>query len=349
MKKLFTGALFLFFSMTLSAQDQHFSQFFSSPLTLNPALTGAYPGTYRFSGIYRDQWRRTLDNPYTTFAGLLDVRFPLEIYTGKYKDAAAIGLLFYNDKVNGVDFNTNQIALSGAYHKALDINNTQYISIGFQGALAQRNINYEDLDFNDEFNGTTGYLLGSREELPANNFSFADWAVGLNYAYSPKKNTSFFVGLSMHHIFEPQVTFYPTDLADNYQGNTLFQKYGAQLSANLPLTEKLIIMPRIVGTVQGPHLQANVGTNFRISVSEYDGTAVYVGGWARPVGNFDDSISVDAATIMLGLEYRNVLFGLSYDATLVDLATDRVGQGAFEFSITYLSDVENESLLCPKF
>ncbi|HQU60103.1 MAG TPA: type IX secretion system membrane protein PorP/SprF, partial [Saprospiraceae bacterium] len=51
------------------AQDQHFSQFFASPLTLNPALTGTFDGKYRVAFIYRDQ------DPYKTFAGAIDLRF----------------------------------------------------------------------------------------------------------------------------------------------------------------------------------------------------------------------------------------------------------------------------------
>lgn len=349
MKKFFFLSIFSIFSTFLISQDQHFTQFFSAPLSLNPALTGAYEGTYRFSGIYRDQWRNSLDNPYTTFAGMLDVRFPVKLPSGKTKDAVAIGLMFYNDKVSGVDFNTNQISLSGAYHKSLNTDNSQYLSLGIQAGLGQRNINYEDLTFNDQFNGTTGFFNSTFEELPSNNFSFDDYAVGLNYSFKPAKNTYFFAGLSLHHIFEPQMTFYPTDTEDNYEGNFLFRKFGVQLSATFPISEKVTLMPRIVGSVQGPHIAANVGTNFRISVSEYDGTAVYVGGWARPVSNFDDSFSVDAAILMVGLEYKNILFGLSYDATLVDLQSDRNGQGAFEFSVAYLGNFDNESLLCPKF
>ncbi|HOA38555.1 MAG TPA: type IX secretion system membrane protein PorP/SprF, partial [Flavihumibacter sp.] len=41
------------FTTALKAQDPHFSQFFASPLTLNPAYTGKFNGTVRVSGNYR--------------------------------------------------------------------------------------------------------------------------------------------------------------------------------------------------------------------------------------------------------------------------------------------------------
>jgi hypothetical protein len=51
--------------VVVAAQDSHFSQFFSSPLTLNPAFTGKFFGTYRVAGNYRNQWP-TINNAFTS-------------------------------------------------------------------------------------------------------------------------------------------------------------------------------------------------------------------------------------------------------------------------------------------
>ncbi|MEK7225921.1 MAG: type IX secretion system membrane protein PorP/SprF, partial [Bacteroidota bacterium] len=48
-----------------TAQDPNFSQFFASPLTLNPALTGKFDGLFRVAGNYRNQWP-TIPNAYQT-------------------------------------------------------------------------------------------------------------------------------------------------------------------------------------------------------------------------------------------------------------------------------------------
>ena len=63
-----------------TAQDPNFSQFFASPLTLNPALTGKFDGVYRVAGNYRDQWP-TINNAFVTKtvsfdAGILKNRLP---------------------------------------------------------------------------------------------------------------------------------------------------------------------------------------------------------------------------------------------------------------------------------
>ena len=52
-------------------QDPHFSQFFVSPLTLNPAYTGKFDGEYRFSGNYKKQWP-TINNAFTTSTAAID-------------------------------------------------------------------------------------------------------------------------------------------------------------------------------------------------------------------------------------------------------------------------------------
>ncbi len=339
----FTFLFLIMISVFVQAQDQHFTQFYASPLTLNPALTGAFNGKYRASTIYRDQWRSALDNPYTTFGAAIDVRFPVEL-DSRYKDAFAVGLMFFNDDVSGVDFSTNQIALSGAFHKGLDFDKTQYLSIGFQGALAQRNINYEDLLFDDQFNDLDAFEFGTAEDLPENNFTFSDLSIGLNYTYAPSNRTSFFAGFAMHHVFQPQVTFYNFDDGGD---SKLFRKYSAQISASIPVSDLMSISPRLLFASQGPHLEINTGANLRYQFNDFGSTALHIGSWVRPVSNEDNSISLDALVLMTGIELNAVIVGLSYDLNLTDIATAR--RGAFELSITYLGDFENDSILCPKF
>src|SRR5258708_13859549 len=51
------------------AQDLHFSQWFNSPLTTNPANTGFIPDAdYRIGANYRDQWSPIMSVPYRTMS-----------------------------------------------------------------------------------------------------------------------------------------------------------------------------------------------------------------------------------------------------------------------------------------
>ncbi len=338
-------SLFLFsFIPETVAQDKHFTQFYAAPLTLNPALTGAMEGRYRVGGIYRDQWRKVLDNPIRTFAVAADLRFNAPGKRVK-EDAIGLGLMFFTDKVSVVDFSTTQIAVSMAYHKSLGADNRQFLTLGLQGGLSQRNVNYESLDFHDEFDGTTGYVNATGENLPENNFSFADLNVGLNYTAMVGRSGRVFAGLAIHHIVEPQMSFY----GNAGEGDKLYRKYSAQIAANIPLTDdnRVALLPRFLVARQGPHMEINTGTNFRIALGEYGGSALHFGSWLRPVRN-DDGMGLDAVVALAGFEFSNVLIGLSYDLNLRALQAKQ-RQGAFEISIAYLGDYDNEEILCPKF
>ncbi len=326
------------------AQDQHFSQFFASPLTLNPALTGTFDGKYRVAFIYRDQ------DPYKTFSGAIDLRFGFRNIGKRYKDAFGVGVVFYNDKAPEVGYSNNQINVVGSFHKSLSARNDQFLSLGFQAGIAQRNFSYENLIFEDQFSGSTGYANPTSEILPENNYATADFAVGLNYSYAPERGIGIYAGGALYHLLEPQVSFfYDPDEPEKSDQNFLLRKYTAYGSLSIPAGESVRIQPRALFYKQGPHLAVNAGANFRFLVDDISGTALHVGGWARPVGNADDSFSLDAVVAMVGIEYNNFLLGLSYDAKTNAIGAARNRNGAFEISVAYLGEYENETILCPKF
>ena len=332
-------------TFSLNAQDQHFTQFFASPLTLNPALTGTFDGKYRVALIYRDQ------EPYRTFAGAIDLRFALNRQGKQYKDAFGVGVVFYNDKVPEVGFSNNNINITGAFHKSLSKSNDQFLSLGIQTGIAQRNFNYESFTFDDQFAGTSGYSNPTNEILPGNNYAYADFGVGLNYSYAPKRRTAIFAGASMIHVFEPELSFYnDPDEPETSNSNKLFRKYSAYVNLSVPFGEGGVrFQPRALIYNQGPHLALNTGANFRILLDDITGTALHIGSWVRPVRNQDDSFSLDALVGVVGIEYQNFLLGFSYDAQLEAIGSSRNQQGAFEISVAYLGEYEDETVLCPKF
>jgi type IX secretion system PorP/SprF family membrane protein len=328
-----------------TAQDQHFTQFYAAPMTLNPALTGAFEGKYRVSSIYRDQWRSVLDEPVQSFAVAGDFRFSPR-RSRVEEDAIGLGLLFTNDRVGVIDFNTTQIALSLAYHKSLGVNNDQFLSAGFQTGITQRNVNYGSLKFHDQFDGYSGYTGSTLEDLPANNFAYLDMNFGINYSAKVGSKANFFAGVAYHHFNSPTVSFdRQTEKGDQLPG-----KYSAQIAVNIPVggrQSRTTFQPRVLVASQGPHFQTNAGANFRFLLGEYGASALHLGSWVRPVRN-DNGIGVDAAVLLVGVELSNVLVGLSYDMNLKALGAKQ-RQGAFEISIAYLGNYEGEGILCPKF
>lgn len=348
-KKISLAVFFLSFAVISNAQDRNFSQFYASPLTLNPALTGAFEGRYRVSAIYRDQWGAAMEEPYATFSTALDLRWRIGETKSKFKDFAAVGVMFYNDKAGLLELSTTSIQISGAYHKALDLKNTQYISLGFQAGVAQKNVNYADVTFEDQFNGTTGYSNPTNERLPENNYAFGDYSVGLNYVFSPSYSKArFFIGGAMHHFNEPSISFYHNeDDETTLPDSKLETRYAAQLSAYLPIVDAIQLQPRIIIDLQGDHKKLDAGMNVRISTSQYNNTALHIGSYVRPVQDYTDDLRVDALVALLGIEFSNVLIGMSYDLNLGELSN--YNRRTFEMSVAYLGEYEDEIVLCPKF
>ncbi len=348
-KQLIIISILLFCVSYANAQDRHFSQFYSSPLTLNPALTGAFNAKYRVGLINRDQWRSVANNPYRTFAASLEVKFGLD-YLLRYvkKDKIAVGLVFYNDKVEGFDFRETRMALSLAYHKALDKKENKVLTLGFQAGISQRNINFNDLIFDDQFNEINAFDLPTLETLPINNFTFGDYSVGLNYQHLVTKRFSFFGGAALHHIFEPSISFYENRL-DERLDVPLARNISAHGGAVIALGSRYQLSPRVLFMTQGPQMQINAGSNLRIRLDQYNSSAIYVGAWTRFANDAINSVLNDAVIAMVGLEIDGVLLGLSYDLNTEAINTFNTRQGSFELSIAYLGEYDNETILCPKF
>src|SRR5215475_13867687 len=148
MKKIFLLPLVgMFFSALSYGQDPNFSQFFASPLTLNPALTGKFDGVYRVAGNYRNQWP-TINNAFRTYTASFDVGI-LKNRIPEF-DQFGIGFLgFADDAGNGV-LKNNAFAVSMAYHKALDEDGFHQLGVGFQGGYVGKRLDVTKVTFEDQ-------------------------------------------------------------------------------------------------------------------------------------------------------------------------------------------------------
>ena len=102
-------------TLAVNAQDIHFSQFYLSPLNLNPALTGVMNCNIRLTANYRNQWASVLkSNAFNTYSVSYDQRIPV----GRY-DYFGVGGTFWGDKAGQLDFKTLTAKLSASYSKRM--------------------------------------------------------------------------------------------------------------------------------------------------------------------------------------------------------------------------------------
>jgi len=333
-------------------QDSQFSQFYANPLYLNPALTGSHSGTYRVMTNYRDQWSGPLERPFSTIAIGGDVKYHLK-NAGSYSagsDIVAVGLQFLSDRVGLLDYNTTQLSLFGAFHKLLEKQSNQYLSVGLQFGIAQRGINYNNLDFQDEFDGVNQFNLPTQEILPANSQVAPDVSVGLHYSITPAKNNSYFFGVAYQHWNRPNISFFDRDIrtTDDYEAVKIDAKLTAHIGTAFPLGDFAAIEPRAIYISQGISQSGILGTNLRYELSETDGIDTHLGFWLRSSRSLSTWQPTDAI-VSVGLGKGGLLVGLSYDMNLRNLSGQALGTSTFELSVSYIGNHDNDNRFCPVF
>ncbi|MEO7174332.1 MAG: type IX secretion system membrane protein PorP/SprF, partial [Saprospiraceae bacterium] len=286
------------------------------------------------------------------FAAGVDLRFNLNSKR-RVSDVAAGGVYFSSDKVGPYSFSNTTIGLSGAYHKILDPKNNTVLSGGFNFAISQRNLNYEQITFEDQFNGIDGYVFPTNEDLPVNNFVYGDLGVGVHISSSPKKANGFFLGASLLHVNRPELSFYKRDDDPAQQENLsakMYTRFNISGGARFYLSEDLQLIPRAMLAFQGPHIYGNIGTTARIEVPAFNNNALHLGINLLPAFGEERSFTLEAIGAQIGFEVQHMVIGLSYDHSLTDIIDYRTAQGAFEISISYFGNYENDNdNFCPVF
>ena len=346
--KLLVLTFLIFLCIGSKAQDVHFSQSFANPILLNPALAGAFNGQYRIGTAYRSQWSRVTVDPYRTFGLNVDLRFNLR-GRSLAGDAIGAGILFYSDKTPEINFNTNQMSFVVSYHKSLDSRKTQYLTAGFMLSIIQRSVNFRNLIFQDQFNGVDGFDLQTSEDLPENAYTKGDLSFGLNYTGKLGVGKSIFAGISGNHITNPNYSFFQDDPDSVFEDSPLHIRWSAYGSARIKLNGNIILSPRIIGHLQGPHSQVTLGTTFRQAFSDFGSEAVHYGSWLRLTGDTENSFALESVILFAGFEFQNFLLGLSYDLNPKSLTELGRLRSAFEVTFSFLGNYDNDLILCPKF
>lgn len=327
-KKIFFSTLLLLscsLGMRALAQDPHFSQFYASPLLLNPALTGAFPGNLRVSGSYREQWPSIM-YPFKTGSFSIDANI-LHDKIGE-GDIFGIGLTGIFDNTNNGGLKSNTLSPSVSFHKTLykDENATYSIGGGFMASMNTKILDYSKFVFGAQLtpDGYNPNLPTGESKNGFTSVSF-DYSAGLVYSAISEDN-SYYIGGSVYHVNKPK---------ENFNGTTH------------------IVIPRYVVHAGGSFLS---GTSNRLylssvymkaeSYSELIFGAVYGLGLLNTYSydNEKNDITVlaglwyrykDAVIPYVGIEVGSLRGGLSYDVNVSQLNPASNLKGGFELSVNY--------------
>ncbi len=342
--------------VSLYGQDIHFSQFYMSPLNLNPAMTGVMNCNGRFVANYRNQWASILrSNAFNTYSASYDHKIPV----GQY-DYFGVGGTLWGDVAGEADFQTLQARVSGSYSRRMggDRDQAHYLVFGADVGLGQRSIDFLKLRFGTQHDGNGGFDpdLPSGENLARDNFMFADVSAGLLWFSVLDRFNNFYAGVAMHHLNSPDVSFTQDSIVPLYSRYT-FHAGGEFALGNTNMG----LVPGVVAFKQGPSFLLNLGTSLRFTLAQdqYTSNTFQIGAWMRLVNNYlpsgdgqssDSSLGADAFILSTRFEYQNFSLGFSYDWNVSDLSAASNGNGAFEFSLMYtICGSENRGVYCPSF
>ena len=334
MRKLIILACTLLLATLVKAQDPHFSQFFASPLTLNPAFTGKFDGQFRLAANHRDQWP-SIPKAYVTTSASID--FSILKDKVPQGDVFGIGFSGLSDQSADAALKLNYGSISMSYHKALDEDGYNTIGAGFQGTYSSAILDMTKLTFEDQltqngFTGQTAEVLNNGK-----NQNYFDVNAGVLYSGSTDGYNNYYAGVSIYHINKPSLSF--IDKTWNLSSRITVHGGGSfPVSDNLSVSTSAIfqIQNKATETVLGGALSANVNGDLN------NPTSVYIGSWVR-LG--------DAIIPYVGIEINGLRIGASYDINTSSLKAATASRGGSEFSLIYIKkqSTGGKGIPCPKF
>ncbi|MEP7195138.1 MAG: PorP/SprF family type IX secretion system membrane protein [Saprospiraceae bacterium] len=361
MRKFLKTLLFIL-PMGLLAQDIHFSQFYMSPLNLNPALTGVMNCKMRFIANYRNQWAPVLKTgSFNTFNASFDQKIPVSRY-----DYFGFGGTLWGDKAGSLDFKTVSFKLSGSYSKRMSGTRTSanYLVFGLDGSLNQRGVNFHNAIWGTQISSKGVDPLGPVDvTIYDPSFLFADISLGLLWFAVLDKKNNYYLGGAYSHLNEPLQNNAKNIPANKggFSAAPLYPKLTVHAGGVFQMGYKNSLVPGIVSFFQGPHWQVNGGTSLRFNVSQSknDEQSFQLGLWAR-LANSEKTelgstttkkgILMDALILSTRFDYNKLGFGLSYDVNTSGLRKASAANNSFELSFIYnICGPEKRGIYCPNF
>ena len=345
MKKIYITLLLTLSLLGSQAQDVHYTQFYNSPLTLNPALTGLFNGQWRVGVHYRNQWFSAVNNgffnsPYQTPSIFADAPFFL-----KNKDAIGVGLVLLYDAAGAGTISTFTAQVSGSYIKRLGPGGKHQLSAGFQVGFTQTKLNSGDAHFANQYQGNeyNPAITSGVGMLP--NVNWVNLNVGLLYYGKITSKTSVYAGAAFFNTTTPKY-----NLTDQTKKDLYF-RWNVQAGFDVGIGKRFHLLPSALFMRQNTANQLNIGLGFGYDITQTANLTLGIYTRANDIASSDRQI--DAAILYAGFEVKHFKLGVSYDFTVSKLKAAGNGVGGLEISMIYIGLPRNydvkQIMFCPRF
>lgn len=311
----------------LRAQSPVFSQYYSSSLYLNPALSGLEKDIY-FGMNYRSQWSN-LGLPFNTFQ--FSFIKPIVKPGIRVKHLGGLGASFFNDVAGpNKEFTTQAITLSGAYNFHLTRYGNNILSVGLQAGGMQQRVNYDKLQWSTQYSPGMGFDGTLAGESGFNSQVFSPVLnAGVMWIYTTRgklsfRSTSVFNGISVSNIIAPASFAEMGDRRD-------VRHYKLHGGLSAIWNRKYEVSPNYLIQYQNNNFQVNFGTYVSYYIHpphlhNSKSTKVTVGAWYR---------LQDAFILSTGVSNKSWNFGFSYDTNVSSLGRNLGFASTYEVSLAY--------------
>lgn len=329
----FTIAMALMGMQRTAAQtDPHFTQNYTYPTYINPAMVGQGDGDIRTSAIYRSQWG-SVGNPYRTTGLAADTRTGHNI---------ALGLNLLDQSAGDAGFNYLSAAASFAYTGVrFGKDENHHVILAIQAGILNRSVDETKFKWGDQWNPITGYnAYNPTAETFARSAAttFDAGAGALYYDGTPDKKYNLFGGVAFYHINKPADPIVYNHTAEM---STIPVRFVAHGGASINLADGASIVPHFLYNQQGNAREVIIGTYFQKNVNAE--ATIMAGAYYR---------HKDAIAPYFGVDYKSLLIGVSYDVNTSMLGTTAGNVHSFELTFSYVIRKETRGVVdfihCPR-
>lgn len=335
MKYFFRIILLTFICFSTKAQDAHFTQFNSTPIFLNPAMTGVFlnyskgaatdmENSSRLIANTRSQWSGTqssynsaflqYDKRLTKLYGFDEehIENPFNLGVSCLYDQSLLGAL-----------KNAYVSVSGSYQIPLS-ENMSSLGIGANCSYTNRILDLSKISFSQQFtSGGFNLDLPSGENALSNMKPFLSFGTGLVYRYKDETDENFLnIGVSALNVNKPKQSFYTDEkqfLPIRYtaEGNWTHVNIKSRIEAFFFYQNQATVNEVMGGIVLDYFIDDN-------DIPE------------KIIGAGISYRHKDAISPYLRLEIKNLMIGCSYDITTSKLSKAVQTPKSFEISLQCL-------------
>ena len=311
------------------AQDPHFSQYFNSPMSLNPALIGKGIGDFRVLGTFRSQWWGASISPYNTRTASIEKAFRSG---GTGKSVFGIGFSILSDASNSGLLKNNYFTVGAAYNISLDGKGNEFLGVGLEGTYANRLLDASKFEFQSQF-GSMGFQRSAPSGDPVSITSNQYFDVNMGVHYSKRyKSGGLNLGVAVYHASTPKQgvlsnTNYSVDRRVSLQAGMIF---------NLTNEDQVHISSNT--DFQGENSIHSLGGVYKVRLNDKI-ESLNIGLWSR---------FRDALYPYIALEGKSWLFGITYDVINSEIRNSYTSVQSMEISFGWLFGAKRNPVTRPE-